>query len=108
MKKQTGFAHIWLVALAVAAVVGFAGWQVYNGSKSDKAAQSPTSEASKVTWTLTQDGWKPSGMLPACPDPLIKFPVDLSQATSILYPGQYRGQDYKPHGGLTIPVTTWL
>ena len=37
---------------------------------------------------------------PACPDPLVlQTPVDLSKVTSILYPGQERGGDFKPHGG---------
>lgn len=37
---------------------------------------------------------------PACPDPLIlQTPVDLTLATAILYPGQERGGDFKPHGG---------
>lgn len=36
----------------------------------------------------------------SCPDPFVfQMPVDLSKATSVLYPGQYRGGDYKPHGG---------
>ncbi|MBI2330260.1 hypothetical protein HYU94_02635 [Candidatus Daviesbacteria bacterium] len=40
---------------------------------------------------------KPAG---PCPDPLIlQTPVDLSKVTSILYPGQIRGGDFKPHGG---------
>lgn len=35
-----------------------------------------------------------------CPDPFIfKIPVDLNRVTSILYPGQIRGGDYKAHGG---------
>lgn len=37
---------------------------------------------------------------PPCPDPLIiKTPVDLSKVTAILYPGQERGGNFKPHGG---------
>ena len=37
---------------------------------------------------------------PPCPDPLVlKTPVDLDQATSVLYPGQMRGGNFKPHGG---------
>lgn len=36
----------------------------------------------------------------SCPSPFIfKMPVDIKKVTSILYPGQYRGGDYKPHGG---------
>lgn len=37
---------------------------------------------------------------PPCPEPLIlQTPVDLNKVTSILYPGQVRGGDFKPHGG---------
>lgn len=36
----------------------------------------------------------------SCPSPFVfQMPVDLSKATSILYPGQLRGGDYKAHGG---------
>ncbi len=42
---------------------------------------------------------KPKGNAP-CPEPLIlQTPVDLSKVTAILYPGQVRGGDFKPHGG---------
>ena len=35
-----------------------------------------------------------------CPSPFIfKMPVDMSLVTSILYPGQVRGGNYKAHGG---------
>lgn len=35
-----------------------------------------------------------------CPSPFIfKMPIDLNRATSILYPGQIRGGDFKAHGG---------
>ena len=35
----------------------------------------------------------------SCPTPLLQTPVDLTTVTSILYPGQERGGDYKAHGG---------
>ncbi len=36
----------------------------------------------------------------SCPNPFVfQMPVDLTKASSILYPGQYRGGDYKAHGG---------
>lgn len=36
----------------------------------------------------------------SCPKPFVfQLPVDISKVTSILYPGQYRGGNYKPHGG---------
>ncbi|QQG41854.1 MAG: hypothetical protein HYV90_00880 [Candidatus Woesebacteria bacterium] len=35
-----------------------------------------------------------------CPDPFtFKTPIDLNKVTSILYPGQIRGGNYKAHGG---------
>lgn len=35
-----------------------------------------------------------------CPTPLIfDMPVDINKVTSVLYPGQYRSGEYKPHGG---------
>lgn len=37
---------------------------------------------------------------PACPNPLIlQTPVDLDKVTAILYPGQVRSGEFKPHGG---------
>src|SRR3989344_3401087 len=36
----------------------------------------------------------------SCPDPFVfQMPVDMRKVTSMLYPGQYRGGDYKAHGG---------
>lgn len=35
-----------------------------------------------------------------CPEPFIfLLPVDINKATSVLYPGQLRGGEYKAHGG---------
>lgn len=85
MKKQTGFAHIWLLIAVVVAVIGFAGWKVYNGSKSDKPAITSTQQSGDS----------------ACPtQPMMISPADISLVTSVLYPGQTRGGDYKAHGGL--------
>ena len=41
----------------------------------------------------------------ACPDPLLQTPVDLTKVTAILYPGQERGGDFKPHGGFRFDNT---
>lgn len=106
-----GFHHIAiLLVIVIVGAVGFVGWQVVSSNsakpKSSQPESSKTASGQEVTWTLSQDGWKPSGTPPNCPQPLIKFPVDLSQATSILYPGQYRGGDYKPHGGFRFDKNT--
>jgi hypothetical protein len=42
----------------------------------------------------------------ACPTPLLQTPVDLSRVTSILYPGQERGGNYKAHGGFGFDNAT--
>lgn len=35
-----------------------------------------------------------------CPDPFVfKLPVDIYKVTSVLYPGQIRGNNFKAHGG---------
>lgn len=53
-----------------------------------------------MTWTFDGDSWQASGNPPACPEPLeFPAPVDVNLVSGILYPGQERGNDYKPHGG---------
>lgn len=55
-----------------------------------------------VRWEFNNESksWKAFGNPPACADPLVfPSPVDVHLASAILYPGQVRGGDYKPHGG---------
>ncbi len=59
-----------------------------------------TPASSQVTWRV-EGTWFASSTPPSCENPLVlPVPVSLSNATSILYPGQVRGNDYKPHGGV--------
>jgi hypothetical protein len=61
-----------------------------------------------VTWNYDRDEfrWWASEKPPACPEPLVlQAPVDLDLVTSILYPGQMRGGDFKPHGGFRTDGT---
>lgn len=54
-------------------------------------------------WRFEGDKWIAPKDAPACEDPLkIIAPMDMKRATSKLYPGQVRGTDFKPHGGLAI------
>lgn len=55
-----------------------------------------------VSWEFDQISkiWKATGTPPDCPEPFVfPAPTDINLATGVLYPGQERGGDYKPHGG---------
>lgn len=52
------------------------------------------------SWEFDGERWSAPASAPACPNPLVMaLPVDPSLVSGILYPGQYRGGNYKPHGG---------
>lgn len=59
-----------------------------------------------IYWQQTADGWQAFGTPPACPEPLFTSPIDLTRVTSVLYPGQTRGGNYKPHGGFRFDTNT--
>lgn len=73
----------------------------YNSDKNDEPGRASKS-GSEVNWTFDFDSqtWRVSGNPPDCPEPLeMPAPVDVKLASGILYPGQIRSGDYKPHGG---------
>lgn len=84
LKTQKGFSVIEvLVALILLGVIGFVGWTVFKSDDSNPEVASTT-----------------------CPaQPMMASPADVSLATSVLYPGQTRGGDYKPHGGLRFDTS---
>jgi hypothetical protein len=63
------------------------------------APSTPTTSFSGWGWTGTE--WAPiGGTPPACDEPIrVLTPVSLDPVTSVLYPGQVRGGNYKAHGG---------
>lgn len=63
---------------------------------------------STLLWQRGENGWQLSGgTAPECPVPLeLTAPVDLTKVTAILYPGQTRGGNYKPHGGFRFDDNT--
>ena len=74
---------------------------IYNWAKEDLGA-TQKKVSSNVSWEFGQDTktWQAIGTPPVCPEPFVfPSPVDINLATSILYPGQERGGDYKAHGG---------
>lgn len=71
------------------------------GTSSSSSSSSPHGQsASSVSWNFNGTKWTANGTPPACPNPLqIPTPVDLTKVTAVLYPGQFRGGNYKAHGG---------
>jgi hypothetical protein len=76
------------------------------GSALNAVAKSLT-PFSSVKWAFNGSTWNVTGTPPTCGTPLVaRSPVDVTQATSILYPGQVRGGNYKPHGGFRFDTKT--
>ncbi len=78
-QDQKGFAHI-AVIIVLIVIVALAGIGYY-------VLTNKTSITSKSA---------------SCPDPLLQSPVDIKKVSGILYPGQTRGGNYKPHGGFRL------
>jgi hypothetical protein len=117
-ERSIGLTEVFVVIVLVI-VVGFAAWRSLVGTQLYQdwvvpiveslrpKTDQPVGDASKevatedVDWQFDGQKWQAVGKPPICPDPLTfkKSPVKVSLASSILYPGQYRGGDYKPHGG---------
>jgi hypothetical protein len=80
-------------------------------SDAESTTTSPGSSSSSstnfVSWDFTGTEYRAMGQAPGCPDPLVLEPVvDLTNVTGILYPGQTRGGNYKPHGGFRFDNAT--
>lgn len=98
-----------IVSVLVLVVVLAAGYFVIVGKSragksngSGNGSRSGGSESSDISWQMMNDGsYQPSGTAPDCASPLVlAAPTDLTKVVSVLYPGQSRGGNYKPHGGL--------
>lgn len=115
-RSESGVAHLMvIVVVVVLAGVGFAAYRVMQSQDKDNSSSQPpqstssskSSESDKyIEWSFNGDSWmalNEGEPAPKCQDPLtLSAPMDVSKATSLLYPGQIRGGDYKPHGGMGI------
>lgn len=94
-----------VLLLFVGVVVVFAknNNNVHRTSPIEKVKQTFSGKTSRVAWDFDMQAkvWKPSGNPPECPQLELESPVDVSKVTSVLYPGQFRGEDggYRVHGG---------
>lgn len=113
MKKidQNGFSAVeGLIIVVAIAILAFVGWRVFAGKKTDTTSTSnqkanvsqevKSDSPDHLIWQQTENGWQATEKAPACPSqPMFKMPADIKKVTSLLYPGQTRGGNYKPHGG---------
>jgi len=105
-KRKSFFKRFWwiFVLFTILLLLSISGllFTIYKSKQGKKVTIEGVPEdvvQTTVTWRQVDNGtWVPSSTPPACPD-TIDLPVDVSHATSVLYPGQYRGGEYKPHGG---------
>ena len=94
-----------IIIISMLVAIGVIGWYSYSKMQDNKNADGGTSnnseKSSDVIWTGNGEGWSSTGgTAPDCGDgPEFKMPVDISKVTSVLYPGQKRGGNYKAHGG---------
>lgn len=110
LKNRKGFSVVeLLIILVVVAGIASIGFFAFSkqGHKNTPKSSTPEGNASSGSWMRGSDGWQAQGNPPACASPLsIASPTDVSSATGILYPGQYRGGNYKPHGGFRFANNT--
>lgn len=103
--SQAGFGHLGLILIIVLVlgVIGFGAWRIYQANTTKQDVSSEGAQMQYVDWGFNGDQWKPTGSAPACIEPItVASPMDASKANSVLFPGQVRGGDYKPHGGLAV------
>jgi hypothetical protein len=116
-QRNTKKIVLWSVGVAVLIVIGTVGYIVTaarsSHNKNDPAMTTPLAtqqytsvdpnikiDEPRLLWKQDQNGWTPDGKVPNCDAKLnIKVPADITKVTSVLYPGQTRGGDYKSHGG---------
>lgn len=119
-QKQNGFAHIglFIIVVFVIVVIGFIAWRVFGANKNTnqtpyttgtptpEETASASSPAPQLMWQQGEGGWRSTQTPPACPEqPMMHMPADISKVTAVLYPGQTRGGNYKPHGGFRFDGT---
>lgn len=107
---------LFVTGFALATAVGCGGGSASTPTSPTPAATTPTTPApttppvssgppTGASWVFTGGSWQPIGTPPACANPLnLPLPVNIDRATSVLYPGQTRGGDYKPHGGFRFDL----
>lgn len=70
---------------------------------SESPQESQTLGNGNIPWQFNGEEWQSQGTVLSCPDRVqFESPADSNLMTAVLYPGQTRGNDYKPHGGFAF------
>lgn len=77
-----------------------------NSNSQDQGIDQQGNNDSQIKWSFNGETWA-SNLIPEnCEDDLFIAPVDVTKATNILYPGQVRSGNFKPHGGFRFDGLT--
>ncbi len=89
LRREDGFGVLpVIVVVVVLIIIGLVASKVLTNNKPRQQSQSTRQANSPQTNNENCNS-----------QPRFQTPVDLSKVSSILYPGQYRGNEYKAHGG---------
>lgn len=89
-QSQKGFVHLVTILVVVVVAIGGIGYYIVAKHKKTNDSQTANSASSNAATASS------------CPNPVLQTPVDIAKVTSVLYPGQTRGGQYKPHGGFRL------
>lgn len=108
--KRAGIGVIEIIIIvAVLLLIGGGIWYALGANNKPVETTAPVAEdvkEEKLLWQQTETGWQASETPPDCPaQPIMEVPTDINKVTSILYPGQKRGGNYKPHGGFRMDTS---
>lgn len=102
LQKEKGFSVVeLLIILVVIGVVALVGLKVLNQNKgSGRNISEEAKNYPRVFWIDDlKGGWTPTREAPGCSAQVLEMsPVDTTKVTDWGFPGQWRGEFYKPHG----------
>ena len=105
MNREKGFGIVPIViivtACMLAALLVWRLWPAQTAVNLTAGDVADNATDPNAIWVFKNAEWTPESLPPRCANPfIVKSPADVSAVSSVLYPGQVRGGNYKPHGGL--------
>lgn len=106
-RRQVGVGIIEIIIIIAVLLLIIGGiWYALIGGKKPVATPAPDvveQKPEKFIWQPSASGWQVTEKPPDCPaQPMLSMPTAIEKVTSVLYPGQKRGGNYKPHGGFRM------